>query len=91
MAYLKLTIIIILVATFDMSGARKLRPHKVKSKHGARNTLISNCGDIRYDGSGLIDLVEKLAICSKVQPITRYLAILLRYGSFDVIYIYTVG
>ena len=84
MAYLKLTIIIILVATFDMSGARKLRPHKVKSKHGARNTLISNCGDIRNDGSGLIDLVEKLAICSKL-AITRYLAILLRYGCFDVI------
>ena len=83
-------IIIIFVATFDMSGARKLRPHKVKSKHGARNTLISNCGDIRNDGSGLIDLVEKLAICSKL-AITRYLAILLRYGCFDVIYIYTVG
>ena len=72
MAYLKLSIIIVLVATFDMPGARKLRPLKVKSEHGAGNSLISDCGDIRYDGNGLIDLIEKLAICSKIEPITRY-------------------
>ena len=57
MAYLKLMIIIILVATFDMSGARKLRPHKVKSENGAGHSLFSNCGDIRYDGNGLLDLI----------------------------------
>ena len=68
MACLKLTIIFIIVATFDMSGARKLRPQQVKSKYGAG----SNCVDIRYDGNGLIDVIKELAICSKVEPITRY-------------------
>ena len=49
----------------------KLRPYSVTSEGIVGESLIRMCVGMWDDAEGLIGLIERIAICSKVLPMTR--------------------